>query len=65
MFAGEGSFLSPYNLQLPSSDYIQQFLCETLSPLVWAKLVGSLNMQFQNTLRSTLEDDIEHLKASS
>ena len=63
MFAGEGSFLSPYNLQLPSSDYIQQFLCETLSPLVWAKLVGSLNMQFQNTLRSTLEDDIEHLKA--
>ena len=63
MFAGEGSFLSPYNVQLPTSDFIQQFLCETLSPLIWAKLVGRLNMQLQNTLRSTLEDDIDRLQA--
>ncbi|QDZ21840.1 hypothetical protein HOP50_06g43810 [Chloropicon primus] len=63
MFAGEGSFLSPYNVQLPASDFLQQFLCETLSPLIWAKLVASLNMQLQNTLRSTLEDDVDRLQA--
>lgn len=63
MFAGEGSFLSPYNVQLPTSDFVQQFLCEIVSPLIWVKLVRRLNMQLQNTLRSTLEDDVSQLQS--
>lgn len=62
LFAGEGSFLSPYNIQLPNADFLQLLLCETVSHLNWVKIAHELNFKLQNILRSTLESDIKILQ---